>query len=74
MSDELLAAIYAAPDDLALRQVFADALLERGDPRGRRRSRTAWIEVRGPKHYVSDPMTTKTRAQLDRALASAKRG
>lgn len=31
---ELLAAIYDAPDDRALRQVYADALLEAGDPRG----------------------------------------
>lgn len=32
--DELLAAIYAAPGDDGPRMVFADALLERGDPRG----------------------------------------
>lgn len=32
--EELLAAIYAAPDDDAPRHVFADALLERGDERG----------------------------------------
>lgn len=32
--DELLAAIFAAPDDDAVRLVYADALLERGDPRG----------------------------------------
>lgn len=32
--DELLAAVYAAPDDDGPRMVFADALLERGDPRG----------------------------------------
>ncbi|MFO0551240.1 MAG: TIGR02996 domain-containing protein [Polyangiaceae bacterium] len=31
---EMLAEIYARPDDLALRQVFADFLVERGDPRG----------------------------------------
>ena len=31
---ELLAQIYANPDDDALRAVYADALLERGDPRG----------------------------------------
>ena len=30
----LLAAIYAAPEDDAPRLVFADALIERGDPRG----------------------------------------
>ncbi len=35
MTDELLLeAIYAAPDDDAPRLVYADALLERGDPRG----------------------------------------
>ncbi|MBL8722291.1 MAG: TIGR02996 domain-containing protein [Myxococcales bacterium] len=32
--EELLAAIAATPDDLALRQVYADFLVERGDPRG----------------------------------------
>ena len=32
--EELLAAIYAAPADDAPRLVFADALTERGDPRG----------------------------------------
>lgn len=32
--DEMLAAIYAAPGDDAPRLVFADALTERGDPRG----------------------------------------
>lgn len=32
--DHLLAAIYAAPDDDGPRLVYADALLERGDPRG----------------------------------------
>ena len=32
--DALLAAIYAAPDDDTPRLVFADALTERGDPRG----------------------------------------
>lgn len=32
--DALLAAIYAAPDDDSPRMVFADALTERGDPRG----------------------------------------
>lgn len=31
---DLLEAIYAAPDDDAPRLVYADALLERGDPRG----------------------------------------
>ena len=34
MSAPDLAAILASPDDLALRAVYADALLERGDPRG----------------------------------------
>ena len=34
MEDELLAAIYAAPGDDGPRLVFADALSERGDPRG----------------------------------------
>lgn len=32
--EALLAAIYASPDDDAPRLVYADALLERGDPRG----------------------------------------
>ena len=32
--EALLAAIYDAPDDDAPRHVYADALLERGDPRG----------------------------------------
>jgi uncharacterized protein (TIGR02996 family) len=32
--DDLLAAIYANPDDDQLRLVYADWLLERGDPRG----------------------------------------
>jgi uncharacterized protein (TIGR02996 family) len=32
--DDLLAAIYASPDDDQLRLVYADWLLERGDPRG----------------------------------------
>lgn len=32
--EELLAAVYAAPADDGPRMVFADALLERGDPRG----------------------------------------
>jgi uncharacterized protein (TIGR02996 family) len=32
--EALLDAIYAAPDDDAPRQVYADALTERGDPRG----------------------------------------
>lgn len=32
--DELLAAVHAAPDDLGAREVYADALLEHGDPRG----------------------------------------
>lgn len=31
---ELLALVYADPDDVAARHVLADALLERGDPRG----------------------------------------
>ncbi|MBL8717050.1 MAG: TIGR02996 domain-containing protein [Myxococcales bacterium] len=31
---QLLAEIHAHPDDLALRQVYADYLVERGDPRG----------------------------------------
>src|ERR1043165_6117004 len=31
---ELLALVYAAPDDDGPRLVYADALLERGDPRG----------------------------------------
>ncbi len=34
MTEELLEAIYASPDDDAPRLVYADALLERGDPRG----------------------------------------
>ncbi|MCX5746805.1 MAG: TIGR02996 domain-containing protein [Proteobacteria bacterium] len=34
MLDVLRAAIFAAPDDDAPRMVYADALLERGDPRG----------------------------------------
>jgi len=34
MDHELLAAIYAQPDDDAPRLVYADALQERGDPRG----------------------------------------
>ncbi len=33
-ADELVAAILAAPDDLALRTVYGDALSEAGDPRG----------------------------------------
>jgi uncharacterized protein (TIGR02996 family) len=32
--EELLDAIYERPDDVDLRLVYADALLERGDPRG----------------------------------------
>jgi uncharacterized protein (TIGR02996 family) len=32
--EELLAEVYAAPDDDGPRLVYADALLERGDPRG----------------------------------------
>jgi uncharacterized protein (TIGR02996 family) len=32
--EELLAAVYEAPDDDTVRQVYADALLEAGDPRG----------------------------------------
>ena len=32
--EELLAAVFAAPDDDAPRRVYADWLLERGDPRG----------------------------------------
>src|SRR5262249_42290216 len=31
---EMLAAIYAAPDDLSVRDVYADWLIEHGDPRG----------------------------------------
>ena len=34
MDDALLAAIYADPDDDAPRHVLADALIDRGDPRG----------------------------------------
>lgn len=34
MIEQLLEAIYASPDDDAPRLVYADALLERGDPRG----------------------------------------
>jgi uncharacterized protein (TIGR02996 family) len=34
VNDALLAAVYAAPNDRQLRAVVADALLERGDPRG----------------------------------------
>jgi uncharacterized protein (TIGR02996 family) len=34
VSDDLLAAIYEHPDDDAPRLVYADALQERGDPRG----------------------------------------
>lgn len=33
-ADELLAKIYANPDDDGLRAVWADALIEQGDPRG----------------------------------------
>ncbi len=33
-TDAMLAAIYANPSDDGLRSVYADALLERGDPRG----------------------------------------
>jgi uncharacterized protein (TIGR02996 family) len=32
--DPLLAAVVAAPDDQAAREVYGDALVERGDPRG----------------------------------------
>jgi uncharacterized protein (TIGR02996 family) len=32
--EELLEAVYRAPDDLSAREVYRDALLERGDPRG----------------------------------------
>lgn len=32
--EDLLAAVYANPDDDGVRQVYADALLEAGDPRG----------------------------------------
>jgi uncharacterized protein (TIGR02996 family) len=32
--DELLAEVYAEPSDLVRRQIYADFLLERGDPRG----------------------------------------
>jgi len=48
---ELLDAIYAAPDDDAPRSVYADWLLERGDPRGElialqlERARTGDLEV-----------------------------
>lgn len=34
MHDELLAAVYESPEDDAPRAVYADFLLERGDPRG----------------------------------------
>lgn len=33
-AEELLAAVYANPDDDVPRQIYADFLLERGDPRG----------------------------------------
>src|SRR5262245_47084775 len=31
---KLRAQVFAAPDDLAVKQVYADALIESGDPRG----------------------------------------
>ena len=68
MPPELLGAILANPDDDAARQVYADALQERGDPRGEFIAvQLALAQVEGKKQ------TAKTKALWDRfrALHSA---
>jgi uncharacterized protein (TIGR02996 family) len=53
-ADELLAAVYEAPDDDAPRAVYADWLQEQGDPRG---------------EYIALELGTATRAAKARAKA-----
>ncbi len=45
--DELLAAVCATPHDDAPRQVYADALIEAGDPLGESGSRSSFAKARG---------------------------
>ncbi len=56
--EALLGAIYDAPDDDAPRLVLADALLERGDPRGE----LIALQLRGDRH--SDKLSTKREKEL----------
>lgn len=56
--EELLAAIYAAPDDDAPRLVFADALTERGDVRGELIS----LQIRRARGEASPELIARERA------------
>ncbi len=58
---ELLAEVLANPDDDAARQVYADALQERGDPRGE------FIALQlAPARAEGKPQTAKTKELWDR--------
>jgi uncharacterized protein (TIGR02996 family) len=81
---ELLARIYAAPDDDGLRAVYADWLLERGDERGelihlqlredldaRAEERRRALEEEAAKRWVGPLAPVVSRAEFRRGLLSA---
>jgi uncharacterized protein (TIGR02996 family) len=67
MHDELLAAILEAPDDDSPRLVYADALLERGDPRGELiqiQCALAKRRAAGERIEHEDPLAKRNRGLL----------
>ncbi|MFZ5442427.1 MAG: TIGR02996 domain-containing protein [Myxococcota bacterium] len=65
--DELLAAVYASPDDETVRQVYADALLEVGDPRGE----FMVLQLKRARGEALTPAEEKQEAALQKKHAKA---
>lgn len=64
--DDLLSAVYADPTDNAARLVYADALLERGDPRGELIS----VQMRLAEHPNDREAKQREKALLERHAKS----
>jgi uncharacterized protein (TIGR02996 family) len=60
----LLRAVYESPDDMALRMVLADALIERGDPRGE----LIVLQAQREDAQDRDAQSTKKALLRERAL------
>ena len=65
--DDLLVAVYEQPDDETVRQVYADALLEVGDPRGD----FMVLQFKRARGETLTPAETKQEATLQKKHAKA---
>jgi uncharacterized protein (TIGR02996 family) len=65
--DDLVAAVYEQPDDETVRQVYADALLEVGDPRGD----FMVLQFKRARGEALTPAETKQEAALQKKHAKA---